>query len=296
MSLVSLFVIEMLSIPNLNGEVTIMLRNQKQLTRALTLSIALTLACMVTMSAAQDADDQETDAKLGIDLDATYVSKYIWRGYDLFDDHAAFQPSVNLDLFDTGFSINVWGSIPMGTGSNGHGDGINIWQEYDYTAAYAYSFFEDEIYALDFGVNYIYFHFPKLNHMADTQEIGAGVAMPNLLKIGDSALVPSYYAGKLWPTSSGAGDVAGGYHSFALSYDLAIPETDYSLSLFTDINYNDGLFGSDNDWSHATFGISTSVEVGPVTVTPFLNYQASMDDSVNDEDELYGGISVSFSF
>ncbi len=267
-------------------------RRKKLMAGIVTLAMLGCVAC-ASVSAAEEAEEV---GKLAVDLDATYVSKYIWRGYDLFDDHAAFQPSGNIDLFGTGFSLNVWGAIPMGTGSNGHGDGINVWQEYDYTAAYGFSVFEDEVYALDFGANYIYFHFPKLNHMADTQEIGVSVAMPNLLKIGDSALVPSYYVGKLWPTSSGAGDVAGGYHTFALSYDLAIPETDYSLSLFTDINYNDGLFGSDNDWSHATFGVSTSMDVGPVSVTPFLNYQLSMDDSVNDDDELYGGVSVSFSF
>jgi len=122
------------------------------------------------------------------------------------------------------------------------------------------------------------------------------MAMPALFEIGGSALVPSYYVGKLWPNSSGTPDVAGGYHSFGLSYDVAIPDTEYAVSLSYDINYNDGMFGSDHDWSHNTFGISTSVPVGPVSVSPFLNYQVSMDDSVNDENELYGGVSVSMSF
>ena len=92
------------------------------------------------------ADDEAE--KLAIDIDATYVSKYIWRGYDLFDDHAAFQPSMNLDIFDTGFSVNFWGSIPMGSGSNVHEmvtDGINMLQEYDYTFAYSTSLFEDQL-------------------------------------------------------------------------------------------------------------------------------------------------------
>jgi hypothetical protein len=247
---------------------------------------------------AQEADQPQ----LGIDLDTTLVSKYVWRGYDLFDDHGAFQPSVNVDLFDTGFSVNVWGSIPMGTGSNGHGDGINVWQEYDYTLAYGITLFEDECYALDLGANYIYYHFPKLNHMADTQEIGASLAMPKLLSIGEIALVPSYYAGKLWPTSSGQeDDVAGGFHILGLSFDLPVPcplkeDTRQVFSFFTDITYNDGAFAADHDWSHSTIGVSTGVEVGPITITPALYYQISMDDSVNDEDELWGGLSVSYGF
>ena len=36
------------------------------------------------------------------------------------------------------------------------------------------------------------------------------MAMPALFEIGGSALVPSYYVGKLWPNSSGTPDVAGG--------------------------------------------------------------------------------------
>ena len=48
------------------------------------------------------------DEGLGISFDATWVSKYIWRGQDVYDDHAAFQPSINFDLYGTGFSANVW--------------------------------------------------------------------------------------------------------------------------------------------------------------------------------------------
>ena len=253
------------------------------------LAIVPLLNGMVNMANAQDEPP-----KLAIDLDTTYVSKYIWRGYDLFDDHAAFQPSVNLDLFGSGFSVNAWGSIPMGSGN-----GINDFQEYDYTLAYSTSVFADQPYALDLGANYIYYDFPKVNSRAvpDTQELGLSCALPNLIKIGNSALVPSYYIGKLWPTYSSLGfDVAGGYHSFALGYELSIPKTDYSLNLSTDINYNDGMFGADHDWSHATIGLSSSLPVGPATFTPFLYYQISLDESVNNEDELFGGISASISF
>ena len=239
---------------------------------------------------------EQEDSSLGVTLDTTWVSKYVWRGYDLFDDHAALQPSADVDLFGTGFSVNVWGSIPMGTGSNNQSGGINQWQEYDYTLAYSHTFFEEERYAVEMGANYIYYHFPKLNHKADTQEMGASVSLPNLVEIFGSALVPSYYMGKLWPTSSGVGEVAGGYHSLGLGYDVAVPQTDLALSLSAEVAYNDGMFGADHDWSHATFGFSTSVPVGPLEVTPFVYYQVSMDESVNDEDEIYGGLSVSVSF
>lgn len=181
---------------------------------------------------------------LAVDVDATYVTKYIWRGYDIFDDHGAFQPSVNVDLFGTGFSVNVWGSIPTGSGN-----GINALQEYDYTVAYGCSVFEDKPYAMDFGINYIYYDFPKLNRFADTQEVGMSVAWPNLLKLGDIALVPSYYVGQLFPTKSKVHGVAGGFHTLAMSCDVPVPsllqpDEEQIFSFSSDITYNGG-FGID---------------------------------------------------
>ena len=251
------------------------------------------LIMLVAVWGTVQAEDTESKPRLGIDVDGTYVSKYIWRGYDVFNNHAAFQPSVNADLFGTGFSVNVWGSIPCGSGA---GQDLT---EVDYTVAYDAHYLEDTPWAMDVGVNYIYYDFPRVNSrfVPDTDEVGAHIAFTKLFKIGDSALVPSYYVGRLSPVKDNIGtDVEGTYHTFALSYDVAVPQTDLILTFTGDINYNDGLFGADHDWSHATLAVATSVEVGPLTISPFLNYQISMDDSVDDEDELYGGVSVGMSF
>jgi len=236
---------------------------------------------------------QEQGSKLGIDLDTTFVSKYLWRGYDLFDDKGAWQPSINYDILGTGFNANVWGSFPIGSGNEN-------WTELDYTFGYGHTFFEEEKYALEIGGNYIYYDYPKLNRFADTQEIGVGIALPRLISFGEIALVPGYYGGKLWPTK-GQDDVAGGVHILSLNCDIPVPcpirkDVDQVFSLFTDLTYNDGAFNADHDWSHATVGLSTGFAIGPVTVTPALYYQKSMDDSVNNEDELWGGLSVSYSF
>jgi len=243
------------------------------------------------------------ESSIGVDLDMSYFSKFMWRGYDVFDDHAVFQPSAGFDLFDTGFSVKVMESIPAGSGSNHHGDGINEMTRLDCAIAYGLSLFEEEAYAMDLSTNFIYYNFPKLNHTADIQELGAGVSMPNLLAIGDIALVPAYYAGQVWPNSSGSGMVAGGVHILSLSSAVEVPcpvhpEESQAFNLSVATVYNDGLLSSDtdHDWSHVVFGVSTSLEIEPVTVTPAINYQVSMDDSVNDEDELWGGVSVAYSF
>ncbi len=232
--------------------------------------------------------------QLGIDLDMTYVSKYMWRGYDLYHDRGAFQPSINADLFGTGLSANIWSSIPAGSGNEDL-------TELDYTLTYAFRVFDDQVYAFDVFTNFIYFDYIKLNHMADCHEFGIGAAMPNLIRAGDIALVPSYYMGKIWPNSSGVDNVAGGFHVLGLSLDLPIsnPITagdTFILNFAGDITYNDGAFGADHDWSHSTVGVSTCIPFGSVTLTPFVNYQISMDESVNDENELWSGMSMTFSF
>jgi hypothetical protein len=104
---------------------------------------------------------------------------------------------------------------------------------------------------------------------------------------------------------------SGPIHVMGLDYNWTsecMPELPMKLSW--DITYNDGtgtvvdddgdnVVGPvDHDWSHMTFGLSTSMKC-PMTggkVTPGVWFQKSMDDSVNNEDELYAGLSYSLTF
>ena len=257
------------------------------------LLIAGILLCIAAGTQAQEADE----ARLGVDLDATWVSKYLWHGFDLFDDKAAFQPSVNVDFWGSGFSFNYWASIPCSSGL------VNL-TEYDYTVAYDRTVFEGEKYATDVTANYIYYDFPdEPDRAADGQELGVGFAWPNILPAG---VVPSYYVGKIWASKSDSdlgSDFGGFIHVFGLGYDLTVPgilpdTSEQTLSLTADLTYNDG-YGSataEHDWSHATLGISSGFEIGGATFTPALYYQISMDDSVNDEDEIWVGLSLTYRF
>ena len=94
------------------------------------------IAALVILGMAGVANAVETAyGDLGIDVDATYVSKYIWRGIDKYDDKAAFQPSVNFDLFDSGWSFNVWYSV---AGASGDSDFSTVnAEEFDYSVTYS---------------------------------------------------------------------------------------------------------------------------------------------------------------
>lgn len=241
--------------------------------------------------------------QLGIDLDLTWVSKYIWRGFDLLDDKAAFQPSINLDLYGTGFSANVWASYAGASKGGGSISTVNA-TEYDYTIAYDCTLFEGQNYSTDVTANYIYYDFiDEPTKAADAQEIGVGFAWPNICPFGS---VPSYYVSKIWPTRSDSaltGEYGGWLHIFGLGYDLTVAnllpdKPEHVISLSANLVYNDGFAGAtvDHDWSHVVWGASTAIGCGSGTFTPALYYQTSMEDTVNPEDELWVSLSYKLGF
>lgn len=237
--------------------------------------------------------------KLEVDLSTTLVSKHMWHGFDLLDDHGAFIPVVGLNFEDTGFSGKVIAVQPL---SSGFEDSVEL----DYAAFYKGTFLKGTRYVTNLTANYFYYGKPnEANRKADTQEIGIGFCWPELITVGNSSLTTNYYFGSLWPSRSNSplSGCEGFIHVFGLGYDLTLPtfwagKKEQTFSFFGDITYNDGFGGKsvDSDWSHAVIGVRTNLGSGNLTVTPAIYYQISMDDSVNDEDELWCGISLTYSF
>ena len=253
-------------------------------------TVAALAVCLLTglpVLAAEESD-------LGITLDTTVVSRYMWRGFDVLGDKAAFQPSVNWDVPGTGLSLNVWGSFGLGNNC----DDLN---ELDYSAAYGYSFFAEERYQVDATLTYIYYHYPRLD-LSNVQEVDLGFEMPNLIPVGDSNLVPSYTAAKVWADHSDTPGVAGWFHIFGLAYDLSVscPIRDgvkQPIELTAEVVYNDGAFGVDEDWSHVQFGLALPVELGMFTLTPAVTCQRTFEETVNPErNEVWGSLGLSCEF
>lgn len=260
------------------------------------LAVVLVLAGMVGMSQAAEGD---------VDVDVTWVSKYIWRGFDLLDDKAALQPSATFDL-GNGFSAGIWGAIPgaSGTGSGpGETSTVNA-EEWDYILSYDNSVYEGQDNKIDYTFSWVYYDFPdQPDNAADAQEFSLAMAWPDICPFGT---VPSYQIVRIWP-AEGGGDsrqLGGWWHIFGIGHDFSVPgftagTPEQTISFNWDATYNDGA-GLDNtvdhDWSHMTWALSTGFECGAGTITPGIYYQTSMDDSVNTEDEFWTGISYSMGF
>jgi len=270
--------------------------------------LLLTIGCVV----------QAQEGELHGSVDLTYLSKYIWRAFDVFGDKSAVQPSIDLDLFGTGLGVNV-------TGHRANASGFETSERWDYTLYYQNGLYQDEAYATMFRLGWTYFNYPDapLDGMPpgasgdiDLQEIHAIMSWP---KICPAGVVPSYVLVKLWPSSSNSfvgdqnlfgttpGTASGFAHIFMLDYALTtagfLPDTpEQVLNLHSEVVFNDGVdprgIGVDHDWSNAVFGVSTNFDLAEnVILTPGVYHQITMDSSVNDDkDETWMGLSLTYKF
>ncbi len=237
--------------------------------------------------------------EVGVTVDTTYTTKYIWRGFDILDDKAAFQPSVNFDL-GNGFSFNVWGSLAGSSKGDGSKSTVDA-EEWDYTLAYSNSINEGCSSKTDYTIGWRFYDYPDMaSNDADLQEVFLSVAMPELVGGG---VTPHAAFMQMWP-SEGSGavhDYSGAIYLVGLTYGFSLDSApELPMTFGWDIVYNDGTGADavDSDWSHMVWSLSTSMTC-PMTgasVTPAIYYQNSFEDTVNTEDEFWASISYSFNF
>jgi hypothetical protein len=276
------------------------------------------LFCVVGFAQAQDSG-------LHGSVDLTYQSKYIWRGFDVYGDKSALQPSLDLDLFGTGLGVNVMGHRANSSGYEGA-------ERWDYTLYYQNMLFPDQAHAMMYRLGWVYYNYPQHNpEDADLQEMHAILSLPKMCPAG---VVPSYVLVKLWPNSSGSmvakkydlagefvynpmadqfvppesrGTASGWAHIFMLDYPLTVggilPDTpEQVFNLHAELIFNDGVGPAgqdvDSDWSNLVLGVSTGIDLSDeVVLTPGIYHQITMEETVNDDkDETWATLSMTYKF
>lgn len=269
--------------------------------------IVLLSVLILFMAGSLWAQERELHGSIG----AIYDSKYIWRGFDIYGDKSAIHPFVDLDLFGTGFGMNI-------TAHRANSDKYENSERWDYTIYYRNSLFEGQPYATDYMFGYRYYNYPDSSShttsSADLQEVHGLFSWPNILPI--EGLIPRYCLVKLWPTNSGTlvgtrsptgGTASGWAHIFMLDYALRtscpiVQGEERVFNLHTELVYNDGVHPGggnvDQDWSNMVFGVSTDFDLGNSLVfTPGVYHQVTFDDSVNpDKDETWVSLGVRYNF
>ncbi len=242
---------------------------------------------------------ENTNDKLTGSVDYTYMSKLLDKGGEYYGEKSASVSSLNLDLFNTGFGVCVAQRMPNSSG--------NVRRErLDYAVHYTNTLLPGRRVQTDFRIAWVYHHnYRQSRDNGNTQEYEIGLAWSKLLPCG---VTPYYVADYETPSNGGQGNraAAGWYHLFGLRYDIDVPvggllpkQETLPLRVDWSIAYRDGLGGGavDHDWTHSTIGLSTEIKITEyISVNPGLYYQVSMDDSVNDKDQVYGAITARLRF
>jgi len=262
------------------------------------LALVSALAAAAFAAEAEKTVPTVTENPMVLTLDATYVTKYIWRGFDVLDDKAAFQPSANLAL-ENGLFFNVWGSVAGSSKGDGSVSTVNA-NEIDYTVGYANTFGED-CFVTNYSIGWRLYDYPSMaSNDADMQEGFVELAWPNLIGNG---FTPKYAYYHMW-ASEGSGAVRGNggpIHVLGTDYSWTFegaPELPMTFGSYAVFNDGTGGQSVDHDWSHILWGLSTNFRC-PLTnakITPGLWYQTSMEDTVNKSDEFWSSLSYTLTF
>jgi hypothetical protein len=249
------------------------------------------IPCFLANSFAFDIGYQE----VGVTLTESFVSRYIWRGQDLYGNNdGAYQPSIDITLpgllGDADVSLNVWGSFSL---NKGHEDA----EELDYTLTFS----RDMLDAFDISAGYTYFDFPNANDKSDVQEPWASVTLNKIpaLPIDVSMTV---FAGYDFKAASGGPD-EGWYYSWGFDTELPLPPLPFfqegqTLAMGI-VNWgNDGVADLKPSGLYATeFSLSTSYDIAGFSVSPGFNYIVNHKEEINSGDEeVWCGIEISYLF
>jgi hypothetical protein len=243
----------------------------------------------------------------------TWGSKYIWRGFDIYDDKSATHFLADVSLHGVGLGGSV-------AGHRANSSGFEDRERWDYTLYYQNSLFAKEPAATQFRFGWVYYDYPELNEdeSLNLQEAHLLLSWPSILPV--QGLCPTYELIKMWPAKSDSvlPDSASGWmHIFMLDYGFALPgmapRTRTLVKLHSEIIYNDGLTitparprndwtvvhpNPDHDWSNAVFGVSTDLEViKDFVFTPAVYYQTTLNNTINeDDDEVWATLNLRYTF
>jgi len=244
-------------------------------TRKLLTGFTATALLMAAGAPAVMAEEEVPSA----DASVSFLSQYIWRGYELSKDSIVIQPSLSVGY--KGFGANLWANLDTEL----YGTDTQKWNETDYTLSYDGAYEK-----LGYGVGWIYY---ALDSTDDTQEWYGTLSY-------DVITAPSFTI--YYDTDSFAG---AWYANLAFGHSFMIGEK-YSLDLGLSFGYlddNDGYaeFHDGNLSAAMSFPVGEYIAITPEIYWSFpLTSEAGdniKDASFSDDDNfVYGGVSVSFSF
>ncbi|KPK77028.1 MAG: hypothetical protein AMJ89_03165 [candidate division Zixibacteria bacterium SM23_73] len=200
------------------------------------------------------------------------VSRYIWRGFDTIPNNKpSAQPSLTLNFGKSGLWFNLWSAIALVD---------TDFVELDFIVGYDKVLSKDI--TLSTGVGY--FTFPSYPNYPDKNSTSPEIYLGTTFSsIPFSPRLTAYYDFNVGDGLYMSLDVQKSFplgakvfrSTFLLGYT-----TQYRNSGFSDI----------------CFGISTDFVLRKLTLTPSLNYVIVPNETINQEDEIWAGLSINYDF
>lgn len=231
------------------------------------LKIGAAIAALAMISAGTAA------AQFSCQIDT--MSRYIWRGFDLFaPNNPAFQPSATYTFGESGFSANVWTSFSLGDRRIYKYD-----DEIDLILTYVFKTPED--YRLSVGLIHYGWYFDRnftFRH-STTQEF---FVTAGLLKAFLQPSLSVYY-----DVTMGTGL----YISLKIGQSVNLTD-DLPLNLSACLGYNSRQWIEASGLSDLTFCASLPIKAGALTIAPLVNYTFVFLKEVNLHNEFWFGLSL----
>ncbi|HNX97011.1 MAG TPA: hypothetical protein PKK12_04965 [Candidatus Aminicenantes bacterium] len=212
----------------------------------------------------------------GVSAQVDWVSRYVWRGFDLNGNRPCLQPQATLELGKSGFTLNLWSCFCLK-------DRAETKQADEIDATLSYAIPAGESFELEAGaIVYAYVGarpFKFKEHTTPEVYLKGGLPhaplAPSLALYYDLNLGKGFYA------------QLSVEHSLKLSGKLA-------LDLSGALGYNGRMYIENSGFSDLAFGAALPITLGQATLTPAVHYSISLLDSVNEDDEFWLGMSVQF--
>ena len=239
-----------------------------------------------------------TDGPVNGTVSVGVVSSYMWNGFDRvksfgLDEGPSVQPAVSLGVRNTGLSVDLGGSFVINDNSELH------------EATYGVKFVRPVTPVVTVGAGYTYYD----NMVSEVQglpvdDVNGHEAWGNVelqTRVGVSPGVAVKYEKSTQDDVDAYAVVVG-----SLKYGMPLSGVNLgtagvSLNWGANVIYNSGVKvggveAVKSGVSAVTFGVNSPVQAGNLVVTPSLNYQVSVEETVNQDDQFWATVGVAYGF
>lgn len=244
------------------------------------------------------AEDESKD-KWEFSTSADFYSKYVSRGINTSNE-SVFQPSFNVSRW--GFTGSVWGNMDLKNNNGNAGD----FSELDYTIDYTNTV--PGIEWLSFSAGNIYYQYPS-TETPNTEEVYAGMGLEDMC--GGKGTCLSCLLQPSFKVYRDVDQQKGTYAQFMLGHTIQkfMPITegcDCNLEAGASLGYANGAYNNANfdvrggKFNDLTLSLALPFELKGVTIKPSVSYSQMLASDIRDatdhSDNLWGGVSLSYSF